>query len=78
MNESAYDITHLLALDAATPPMPPTGRRPSVHAVPPAPPVDPLEVALVRDLQQIAAAHDALVAEYLRGDAPAVDRPSHH
>ncbi len=78
MNEPAYDITHLLDLDAAAAPMPPTGRRPSVRTVPSAPPADTLETALARDLQQVAAAHDALVAEYLRDDASVTSAVGRH
>lgn len=67
MSEHAYDITHLLDLEAVVPARP-APAAPVIRAVPAAkPPVDTLENALARELQQAAAAHEALVAEYLRG-----------
>jgi hypothetical protein len=59
MSEHAYDITHLLDLEVAGParPAPPA---PAIRAVPATkPPVDTLEIALARELQQAAAAHEA-------------------
>lgn len=67
MSEHAYDISHLLELEALAPARPaPTST--VMRSVPAAtPPVDTLEATLQRELQQAADAHDALVAEYLRG-----------
>lgn len=67
MNEHAYDISHLLDLEAVAPARPAPAPA-AMRSMPAAtPPVDTLEAALQRELQQAAAAHDALVAEYLRG-----------
>jgi hypothetical protein len=67
MSVHAYDISHLLDLEAVAPARPaPTSS--VMRSVPAAtPPVDTLEATLQRELQQAAAAHDALVDEYLRG-----------
>lgn len=66
MNDHAYDISHLLSLEAAAGELPsqPTS---VVRAAPAAaaPALDTLEDVLARDLKQAAPAHDAMVAEYL-------------
>lgn len=66
MNEQAYDISHLLSLEAVAGDLP---TRPTLvaRAAPPAavPVFNALEDVLMRELKQAAAAHDAMVAEYL-------------
>lgn len=73
MNDHAYDISHLLDLETLAPnPVVPPAR--VIRTEPPAnPPVDRLDIALERELQQAAAAHEALVAEYLRGANIVID-----
>ena len=73
MNDHAYDITHLLDLETLAPnPVVPPARviRTERSANPP---VDRLDIVLERELQQAAAAHEALVEDYLRGGTIVID-----
>lgn len=66
MNEQAYDISHLLESEPATPAVP---ERRVVRTPPPArpkPDVVAIEEALAREFLQFADAHEAMIQQYQR------------
>ncbi len=66
MNNTAYDISHLLELEA-TAPSPPEFRFAKPTAVKPKEPsLADIEEALARELLQMDGHHEQMIAQYLR------------
>lgn len=66
MNEQAYDISHLLESEPATPAAPERRMARTLPPTPAKPTVMAAEDALAREFLQFADAHEAMIQQYQR------------